>query len=66
VALCLFALAQGFNLPQMLIGQIAQNRCYLLGGLSVGTKIENEMIYCLKPEMYPTPEQTIEEISLEI
>jgi len=23
-------LAQGFNLPQMLMGQIAQNRCYLL------------------------------------
>jgi hypothetical protein len=31
-------LAESFNLPQMLMGQIAQNRCYLLGGLSVGNK----------------------------
>jgi len=27
-------LAQSFKLPQMLMGQIAQNRCYVLGGLS--------------------------------
>jgi len=26
-------LAQGFKLPQMLMGQIAQNRCYTLGRL---------------------------------
>ena len=26
-------LAQGFNLPQMLMGQIAQNRCYTLARL---------------------------------
>jgi hypothetical protein len=31
-------LAQGFNLTTNLMGQIAQNRCYLLGGLSVATK----------------------------
>jgi hypothetical protein len=35
-------LAQGFNLTTNLMGQIAQNRCYLLGGLSVGTKIKND------------------------
>jgi len=28
VALCLFALAQGFNFTTNLMGQIAQNRCY--------------------------------------
>jgi len=26
-------LAQGFNLPTNLMGQIAQNRCYTLGGI---------------------------------
>ena len=28
-------LAQGFNLPQMLIGQIAQNRCYKLAAVNL-------------------------------
>jgi len=35
----------------------------VLGGLSAGTKIENEMIYCVKPDLYPTPEHAIEELS---
>jgi len=26
-------LAQSFKLPQILMGQIAQNRCYTLGGI---------------------------------
>jgi len=35
-------LAQCFKLTTNLMGQIAQNRCYLLGGLSVGTKKERK------------------------